>query len=75
MQNAFVESFHGRLRDECLDRHWFHRLAEARHTVEAWRHDDHRARPRSALGYRAPEEFRLGFDAAVIRRQGLVGRS
>ncbi len=36
IQNAFVESFHGRLRDECLDRHWFLGLADARHTVEAW---------------------------------------
>ena len=69
VQNAFVESFHGRLRDECLDRHWFLGLADARHTVEAWRHDYNRARPHSALGYRAPEEFRLGFDAAAIRRQ------
>lgn len=75
VQNAFVESFHGRLRDECLDRHWFLGLADARHTVEAWRQDDHRARPHSALGYRAPEEFRLGFDAATIRQQGLVGLS
>jgi putative transposase len=75
VQNAFVESFHGRLRDECLDRHWFLGLADARHTVEAWRQDYNRARPHSALGYRAPEEFRLGFDAAAIRRQGLVGLS
>ena len=75
VQNAFVESFHGRLRDECLDRHWFLSLVDARHTVEAWRQDYNRARPHSALGYRAPEEFRLGFDAAAIRRQGLVGLS
>ncbi len=75
VQNAFVESFHGRLRDECLDRHWFLGLADARHTVEAWRQDYNRARPHSALGYRAPEEFRLGFDAATIRQQGLVGLS
>ncbi len=75
VQNAFVESFHGRLRDECLDRHWFLGLADARHTVEAWRRDYNRARPHSALGYRAPEEFRLGFDEAAIRRQGWVGLS
>src|SRR4051812_17407570 len=57
VQNAFVESFQGRLRDECLDRHWFVSLRDARHIVEAWRQDDHRARPHSALGYRPPEEF------------------
>ncbi len=72
VQNAFVESFQGRLRDECRDRHWFLGLADARHTVEAWRRDYNRARPHSALGYRSPEEFRLGFDRATITRQGLV---
>ena len=75
VQNAFVESFHGRLRDECLDRHWFLGLADARHTVEDWRRDYNRARPHSALGYRAPEEFRFDFDRATVTRQGLVGPS
>jgi putative transposase len=75
IQNAFVESFQGRLRDECLERHWFLGRVDARHTVEAWRQDDHRARPHSALGYRSPEEFRLGFDTAAIRQQEWVGLS
>jgi putative transposase len=75
IQNAFVESFHGRLRDECLDRHWFVSLADARHTVEAWRQDYNRVRPHSALGYRSPEEFRLAFDTPAIRRQEWVGLS
>jgi putative transposase len=75
VQNAFVESFHGRLRDECLDRHWFLGLADARHTVEAWRRDYNRERPHSALGYRPPEEFRLRFDEAAITRQEWAGLS
>jgi putative transposase len=75
IQNAFVESFQGRLRDECLDRHWFLGLVDARHTVEVWRQDYNRARPHSALGYRSPEEFRLGFDKAAIRQQEWVGLS
>jgi putative transposase len=75
VQNAFVESFHGRLRDECLDRHWFLGLGDARHTVEDWRQDYNRARPHSALGYRSPEEVRLGFDRATITRQELAGLS
>ncbi len=75
IQNAFVESFQGRLRDECLDRHWFLGLGDARHTVEAWRQDYNRARPHSALGYRSPEEFRLGFGTAAIRQQEWVGLS
>ena len=72
VQNAFVESFHGRLRDECLDRHWFLGLADARRTVEAWRQDYNRTRPHSALAYRSPEEFRQAFEAAAIRRPELA---
>ena len=75
VQNAFVESFHGRLRDECLDRHWFLDLADARRTVEAWRRDYNRARPHSALGYRSPEEFRQAFEAAAITRRQWAGLS
>jgi putative transposase len=75
IQNAFVESFQGRLRDECLDRHWFLGLDDARRTVESWRQDYNRSRPHSALGYRSPEEFRLGFDTAAIRQREWVGLS
>ena len=75
VQNAFVESFQGRLRDECLDRHWFVGLSDARHTVEAWRQDYNRVRPHSALGYRPPAEFRQAFEAAAIRRQEWAGLS
>jgi len=75
VQNAFVESFHGRLRDECLDQHWFLGLADARRTVEAWRRDYNQARPHSTLGYRSPEEFRRGFDAATSTRSELAGLS
>ncbi len=77
-QNGFVESFHGRLRDECLDRHWFLDLRDARRTVEAWRLDYNHVRPHSALGYRPPTEFRLdfdGFDGVTITDQELAGLS
>jgi putative transposase len=57
VQNAFCESFHGRLRDECLNEHWFLGLGDARRIIEAWRQDDHRQRPHSALGYQTPVEF------------------
>jgi hypothetical protein len=57
MQNGYVESFNGRLRDECLNENWFYSLAEARATIEAWRQDYNQCRPHSALGYRTPEEF------------------
>ena len=57
-QNGFSESFNGRLRDECLNEHWFISLADAREIVEAWRLDYNRERPHSSLGYATPEEFR-----------------
>jgi putative transposase len=56
-QNALVESFDGRLRDECLNEHVFGSLAEARRPIEAWRDDHNRARPHGSLGGRTPEEF------------------
>jgi putative transposase len=69
IQNAFVESFQGRLRDECLNRHWFVGLADARHIIEAWRVDYNHVRPHSALRYRSPEEFRQAFEAAMTRHE------
>jgi putative transposase len=52
--NAFVESFNGRFRDECLNQHWFASLEEVRQTVEAWRIEDHTQRPHRALGQQTP---------------------
>jgi putative transposase len=57
VQNAHIESFHGRFRDECLNGSWFRSLADARWIIEAWRQDYNTVRPHSALGYRTPEEF------------------
>jgi putative transposase len=57
VQNAYIESFNGRLRDECLNQHWFACVAEARILIEAWRVDYNRVRPHTSLGYRTPEEF------------------
>jgi len=56
-QNAYVESFNGKFRDECLNQHWFRDLEEAREEIETWRQDYNQQRPHSALGYRTPEEF------------------
>lgn len=57
IQNAHVESFHGRLRDECLNVSWFWNLFDARRRIESWRKDYNGHRPHSSLGYRTPEEF------------------
>ena len=56
VQNAYIESFNGRLRDECLNEHWFTSLPLARTIVESWRDDYNAVRPHSALGNRTPEE-------------------
>jgi putative transposase len=55
VQNAFVESFNGRLRDECLNEEVFAGLAEARAVIERWRQDYNRVRPHSAHGGLTPE--------------------
>jgi putative transposase len=56
-QNAFVESFNGRFRDECLNQHWFTSFDEANRIVQTWKHDYNNVRPHSALGNLAPSEF------------------
>jgi putative transposase len=61
VQNAFIESFNGKLRDECLNQHWFVSLEEARRIIESWRLDYNTARPHSSLGYMTPEGFRMNF--------------
>lgn len=57
MQNGHVESFHSRLRDECLDFNWFRNLFDARRKIALWRIDYNCARPHSSLAYRTPNEF------------------
>jgi putative transposase len=57
MQNGFVESFNGRLRDECLNEHLFNTLNEARQIIEAWRNDYNTNRPHTSLKGLTPTEF------------------
>lgn len=57
MQNAFVESFNGRLRDECLNENLFGNLAEARRIIETWRIDYNINRPHTSLNGQTPTEF------------------
>lgn len=63
-QNAFVESFNGKFRDECLDEQWFRGLAEAAQIIEDWRIEYNNERPHSSLGNCAPAEYALKFKAA-----------
>lgn len=58
-QNAFIESFNGRVRDELLNSNWFRNIREVRRTVESWRKQYNTERPHSSLKYMTPEEFAL----------------
>ena len=56
-QNAYIESFNGRLRDECLNEHWFLNLAHAQALIEAWRREYNEERPKKALGGLTPAAY------------------
>jgi putative transposase len=75
IQNAHCESFHSRLRDECLNEHWFLGVGDASRIVEAWRHDYNAERPHSGLDYRTPEEFRRACEELAITRHEVGGLS
>ena len=66
MQNGHVESFNGRLRDECLDTSWFRTLNDVRETLANWRREYNCERPHSSLDYRTPEEFRQQIGCADV---------
>jgi len=62
IENAYVESFNGKFRDECLNEHWFVSLIDAKAVIEAWRIDYNTVRPHSSLDGRTPDQF-----AAITR--------
>jgi putative transposase len=57
VENAYIESFNGRFRDECLNEHWFLTMAHARRAIEAWRVEYNTERPHSSLGNLTPEQY------------------
>ena len=65
IENAFIESFNGRLRDECLNVHQFASIADAQVKIEAWRLDYKQRRPHGSLGHLTPSEF-------VAQRQSMT---
>lgn len=71
MAESLVESFHDKLRDECLNGECFVSLAEARVVLESWRREYNEIRPHSSLGDRTPAEFAAcprGADFATLRQ-------
>jgi putative transposase len=67
IQNASIESFNGRFREECLDQAWFTSLAEARRVIEAWRLDYNQHRPHTSLRMATPAAFAAA--RPFVRRQ------
>lgn len=65
VQNCFIESFNGRVREECLNLHWFIDLADARRIVAAWMREYNQDRPHSSLGKKTPRQFATAWKRAV----------
>ncbi len=63
VENAFIESFNGKFRDECLNESWFVSLKDAKEKIEIWRRDYNLHRPHSSLGNLSPEEFMRRYQA------------
>ena len=74
VEKAFIESFHGRLRDECLNVHQFASLAEAQAMLEVWRVDYNHQRPHSSLGNLTPSEFVRQCQAQQIAEEAVCSR-
>ena len=72
-QNAYVESFNGRLRDECLNEHWFTSLAHARAAIEYWRRDYNEQRPKKDLGGVPPAVYALRLSSLANSGAGQSG--
>ena len=71
-ENPFIESFNGRLRDECLNENQFSSLSEARGIINHWREDYNNQRPHSALGYLTPREFENGYASLPVKQLALA---
>jgi transposase InsO family protein len=62
-QNAYIESFNGRLRDECLNEHWFTSVAHAEVVIETWRREYNEERPKKGLGGLTPAAYAMQLTA------------
>ncbi len=71
--NAFIETFNGSLRDECLNVHWFATIAEAKALIEAWRRHYNESRPHMALGNQTPREYLLRTSSSEMLEGSTAG--
>jgi len=72
VQNAFIESFNGKFRDECLNEHWFLTLQEAQLVIEAWRREYNEERTHSGIGDVTPQEFIRNHQTGAHQAQDLT---
>lgn len=76
VENAYIESFNGKFRDECLNENWFMSMHNARTIIEEWRQDYNNERPHSSLGNLTPEEFiRKLTDAEAVASASITENS
>ena len=73
--NAYIESFNGKFRNECLSTHWFENLEEAQTVIEAWRKEYNNERPHSSLGMKTPAQFAADWRASEAKNEGGNGSS
>ncbi len=71
-QNAYIESFNGRVRTELLNAHWFHTLAEAQLNGHAWINSYNTTHAHSALGYLTPEEFLATYETTQSPQESVA---
>lgn len=71
-KNGFIESFHDKFRDECLQREWFSSLLDAQVVIEEWRLHYNTQRPHSSLGYTTPANFAAQFNTQFLPAQSLI---
>lgn len=74
-ENAYIESFNGKFRDECLNEHWFISIGHARDIIEAWRVEYNTERPHSSLGNQTPQEFATARATTAEKRVFLTADS
>jgi putative transposase len=74
-ENAYIESFNGKFRDECLDEHWFVTMAQARRVIENWRVEYNTERPHSSLADLTPNEYARRLAETAERKVSLTADS
>ncbi len=71
IENAYIESFNGRLRQECLEQHWFGSMEDAKEKIEAWRIDYNEYRPHTALENQTPREYAARWELSRTAKEGV----